>query len=336
MYVRAGCTADFVSSIVGISQGRMSDIYHEWCNVLDDSLSAMFPRPTRSQMLRAYPQRTVEGDGHARNWLLLDAVEIFAQKSSNNNVASATHSDYKKHTTVKFLAACDPIGYVWPEIIPDGNPGKISDVAQTEETGIIRQVPFGHTLKTDKGFLIDNQAAAEGCYNDRPPKRQRKQVQQSAEDTGCTQNKGNLRITVENVNGGVKNKFRFLLDLVKCLQFGTISKVVRIGYLMQNFSKPIIQNHNYASDGQYDNGLGRPCRGEIRIYGATDAGLRDMRPVVHLWGSKCEIDLHRQLSVEHQNKAPVDISEMVYNQRLEVKLRRELYQLHGKEYTGDI
>ena len=61
-----------------------------------------------------------------------------------------------------------------------------------------------------------------------------------------------------------------------------------------------------------------------------------MRPVVHLWGSKCEIDLHRQLSVEHQNKAPVDISEMVYNQRLEVKLRRELYQLHGKEYTGDI
>lgn len=119
---------------------------------------------------------------------------------------------------------------------------------QTEETGIIRQVPFGHTLKTDKGFLIDNQAAAEGCYNDRPPKRQRKQVQLSAEDTGCTQNKGNLRITVENVNGGVKNKFRFLLDLVKCLQFGSISKVVRIRYLMQNFSKPIIQNHNYASD----------------------------------------------------------------------------------------
>lgn len=46
MYVRAGCTVDFVSSIVGTSKGRMSDIYHEWCNVLDDSLSAMFPRPT--------------------------------------------------------------------------------------------------------------------------------------------------------------------------------------------------------------------------------------------------------------------------------------------------
>ena len=69
---------------------------------------------------------------------------------------------------------------------------------------------------------------------------------------------------------------------------------------------------------------------------ATDAGLRDMRSHVHMWGSKCEIESHRQLSAEHQDTAPVDISEMVFNQRLEVKLRRELYQLHGKEYTGDI
>ena len=79
-------------------------------------------------------------------------MEIFAQKSSNNSVASSTFSDYKKHTTVKFLADCDPVGCIWPEIVSDGNPGKISDVVQTEETGIILQVPYGHTIKTDKGF----------------------------------------------------------------------------------------------------------------------------------------------------------------------------------------
>lgn len=94
--------------------------------------------------------------------------------------------------------------------------------------------------------------------NDRPPKRQKKQVQQSTADTGDTQNKGNLRIIVENLNAGVKNQLRFLLlDLVKCIQFGTISKVVRIGYyLMQNFSKAIIQNHNYASTGDDDSDRG--------------------------------------------------------------------------------
>ena len=59
---------NFVLLVVGTSRGRMtSDIYHEWCvDVLDYSLSAMLPRPTRSQMLCAYPiHRTVEGDGNA-------------------------------------------------------------------------------------------------------------------------------------------------------------------------------------------------------------------------------------------------------------------------------
>ena len=48
--------------------------------------------------------------------------------------------------------------------------------------------------------------------------------------------------------------------------------------------------------------IGRPCRGEIRWYGATDVGLRDYRPDVHTWGMKDEIALHKQLSStrEHQ------------------------------------
>jgi hypothetical protein len=134
IYVRAGTTMEFAAAVVAISIGRMSDIFHEWNNVLDESLQLMFPAPTRSQTLRAYPRRFIEADGHARASLLLDATEVFAQKSSNNNVASATNSDYKKHCTVKFLAACDSIGYTWGECIPDGHPGRISDVMLTYDT----------------------------------------------------------------------------------------------------------------------------------------------------------------------------------------------------------
>lgn len=32
----------------------------------------------------------------------------------------------------------------------------------TEETQILRQIPFGHTGKVDKGFIIDDLAAAKG------------------------------------------------------------------------------------------------------------------------------------------------------------------------------
>jgi hypothetical protein len=244
IYVRAGTTQEFAAALVGISVGRMSDIFHEWNNVLDGSLKELFPRPTRSQMLKAFPCRTYEVDGHARNFLNLDATEIFVQKSSNNNVASSTYSDYKGHETAKFLAACDPIGCVWGDCVPDCNPGHISDVVLTADTKILRQVPATGTCKVDKGFLIENEAAAEGVVSDRPQKRLKQQVQQSSSDTALQQKSGNTRIVIENVNGGVKLDTRMLNVLIPCSQFGSISKVVRIAFLMQNFKKAIIQDRN--------------------------------------------------------------------------------------------
>ena len=142
-------------------------------------------------MLKAYPIRFIEVDGHARCWALLDACEYFLQQSSNGNVASSTHSDYKKHCTVKFLAACDSIGCTWDGSVPDGNPGKASDPVMTRDTKILRQIPFGFTGKVDKGFIVDNEAAAEGVHVDRPQKRLKKQVQQTSVETAQTQKCGN-------------------------------------------------------------------------------------------------------------------------------------------------
>ena len=193
-------------------------------------------------MLRAYPIRFIEADGHARNFLLVDGVENFSQQSSNVNVASSTHSDYKKHYTVKFLGCCDSIGCTWDGTVPDGSTGRASDVMMTRDSKILRQVPFGHTVKVDKGFIVDNIAAAEGVVVDRPQKRLKKQVQQTTVDTSQTQKVGNTRIVVENINGEVKGGIRYLNVLIPCLQFGIILQVVQVGYLLQNFKKSIIQN----------------------------------------------------------------------------------------------
>lgn len=143
---------------------------------------------------------------------------------------------------------------------------------------------------------------------------------------------------IENLNGSVKLQVRYFNGSVKCLQFGSISKVVRIGYLMQNFKKAVIQNNNYAANGAGDR---RPCRAAIRWYGRTDAGLRDVRGDVHLWGLDCEIELHKKLSAmamdAHKDKTPIEISELVLAQRLDLKMRKDLYTtVHGIEYEGDL
>ena len=67
--------------------------------------------------------------------------------------------------------------------MPEGNPGRASDVMVTADTKKLHQVPFGHHCKVDKGFIVDNEAAAEGVLIGRPPKRLKKQVQQSLVDT---------------------------------------------------------------------------------------------------------------------------------------------------------
>ena len=221
-------------------------------------------------------------------------------------------------------------------MIPDGNLGKATDtfIFMTGDTKILRQIPFGCTAKVDKGFLVDNEDAVGGIVIDCPQKRLKKQVQQSSADTGQTQKVGNTRIVIENVNGKVKGSVRLLNALIPCSQFSIISKIVRVGFLLQNFKKPIIQRRN-PSEGTIDEN--RPCRAEIRWYGATDVGLVDVRVRgnVRLWGLKSEVELHDRLSKMpiHRDKSPVEISEIVLAKRLDLEKRRELYRVvHGIEY----
>ena len=108
-----------------------------------------------------------------------------------------------------------------------------------------------------------------------------------------------------------------------------------MGYLLQNFKRAIIQNRN--PDEPTPAG-GRPCRGEIRWYGATDAGLRDVRSNVRLWGMQCEIARHAELSnmPNHAGKSATKISEIVLNEGWDVKKREELYrEIRGCEYVED-
>jgi hypothetical protein len=266
--------------------------------------------------------------------MLLDAFEVFAQEAHNPNVSSSTHSDYKKHCTVKFLGGVDPIGCSWAGTVPDGSPGKASDPIMTRDTQILRQVHYGNTCKVDKGFIVDDIGSSEGVVIDRPQVRKRGQVQQSAYDTAQTQKLGNTRIIVENVNGELKLQIRWLNVLIPCSQFGIVSQVVRVGYLLQNFKKAIIQRRD---PNEKSPAGGRPCRAEIRWYGGTDAGLVDVRADVEKWGMKCEIQRHAELAAKDENKwkSKLEISEMVLAERWDLKKRREHYRdLHGVEYDG--
>jgi hypothetical protein len=269
-------------------------------------------------MLRAYPLSVVRKFGHAATFMLLDATEIFAEIASMKTVNAILYSAYKHNSTIKWLVGCDTIGTTWNDSITDGYPGAISDVAQTAVTAILEQIPFGCAVEVDKGFLIENECAMLGVICIRPMKMLDKQTQQSSADVALTQKVGKTRIPIEQANGQMKNSTAFFDRKIRIDQIGLADLIFRSSYLLQNFKLPFIQERNAASPME-----GRPCKLEIRWYGATDDGLFDARPYVELWGCDVEVDRWNILRDDPQYKHLVDadISEMVLDEDWPSRLR---------------
>ena len=133
----------------------------------------------------------------------------------------------------------------------------------------------------------------------------------------------------------MKSQIRWLSSLIPTLQFSIVSKIVRMGYLLQNFKKAIIQNRDPSTPTPSG---GRPCRAKIHWHGATDARLRDFRSNIRLWGMKGEIARHAELTKmpKHVGKTATEISEMVLDKQWGLKKRQELYRdVHGYEYVEE-
>ena len=142
--------------------------------------------------------------GRENIYMLLDATKIGAMVSSMKTVNAVLYSAYKHGSTVKWLAACDPIGAVANPMVGSGHGGSISDPVATSVSEMLAIVPHGMSIKVDKGFLIENECALRGIACVRPLKMIDHQTQQSAEDAALTQKVGKTRIVIEQCNGQMK------------------------------------------------------------------------------------------------------------------------------------
>ena len=108
--------------------------------------------------------------GRANIYMLLDATEIGAMVSSMKTVNAVLYSAYKHGSTVKWLAACDPIGAVANPMVGSGHGGSISDPVATSVSEMLAIVPNEMSIEVNKGFLIENECALRGIGCVRPMK----------------------------------------------------------------------------------------------------------------------------------------------------------------------
>ncbi|KAL7549609.1 hypothetical protein ACHAWF_013483 [Thalassiosira exigua] len=142
-YVHANIKMRRVGALFGIGTTLVHDIVYAWANLLCLSLDRLFPTPTRSQMLRAYPKSIIKKFGHANIFLLLDATEIYTDVASMKTVNAILYSAYKHNSTLKWLAACCPIGSFSKDSIGQAHGGSISDPFATRVSSILESIPYG-------------------------------------------------------------------------------------------------------------------------------------------------------------------------------------------------
>jgi len=157
-----------------------------------------------------------------------------------------------------------------------------------------------------------------GCA--RPVKKQRNQTQTSEADTAETQIIGNTRIIIEQCNGGAKQQGRYFDGVIPLTQLGLAPSIMLVYFFMQNFKPAYIHGYNHDKKSE----LGRPRRGEVRWFGASEQGCLDVRGQVDKWCTENEICRFAELLSKHNNKSAIKNGQIILDEDWPKKERDEI------------
>jgi len=93
---------------------------------------------------------------------IIDCTELFIERPSGFTAPSLTFSNYKHHTTVKFLVAIVPTGGIC--YVSQAWGGRVSDRRITEYSGFLDIIQPGDVVMADKGFIIGDLLAKRGAF----------------------------------------------------------------------------------------------------------------------------------------------------------------------------
>ena len=200
MRLRLGIFVQDVADRFCISNSTFSKYFSTWICLLHCELKTLNPFPSRHDVDRTMPDIFKKKYPSVRT--ILDCTEIFVQRSSSLLNQSVTFSNYKHHTTIKFLIGITPSGVI--SFVSEGWGGRVSDRQITIESGILDLLEKNDSVMADKGFTIKDLLEKKGCTLNIPPFRGSK-AQFTTDEVFETQEIAQLRIHVERNIGRVKN-----------------------------------------------------------------------------------------------------------------------------------
>ena len=139
---------------------------------------------------------------------IIDCTEIFIDRPKTYKARAQVYSNYKKHSTVKFLIACTPLGSI--SFISKAWGGRVSDIDIVKDSGLISPNLHHHgdQILADHGFTLEDEFAA-GCGVELIiPNFTKGKKQLSAKEVEISRQIASVRIHVERVIGLIKNRYK--------------------------------------------------------------------------------------------------------------------------------
>ena len=94
---------------------------------------------------------------------IIDGTEIFIQHPSNLGTQRSSYSDYKSHTTIKYLVSIDPLTGVF-NFVSHGFSGNASDRFVVENSDFLDQIKPGQRILADCGFTTRDLIAKKKAF----------------------------------------------------------------------------------------------------------------------------------------------------------------------------
>ena len=232
--LRVGLTITDLSLRFGISESSVSKIFTSWINLL------FFYLKDLCEMTES------ETDGKAKQFskfpclkVIIDCTEIFTQKPSCLQANKEIYSNYKGHTTFKFLVGRDPHGAV--VYVSQAWGGRTSDKHITANSpGLTTTLNRGDELMADRGFAVHDLFADMGVKVTIPDFKGQGRSQLNKVEGKGSEKIAEVRIHVERAIQRIKT-FHILDNEVRLCMAHLAEQIFTVCSYLINFQSPILQ-----------------------------------------------------------------------------------------------
>ena len=229
----------------------LNDIFWRWIDILYKHLSFLIKWPDHDAAIHTIPPSYKKY--FPRLTGIIDCFEIFIDRPKNLKARAQVYSNYKKHSTVKFLIACTPQGSI--SFLSKGWGGRTSDVELVKNSKLLNPNLHhpGDQILADRGFTLIDEFGAKCGVELVIPSFTKGKKQLSAQEVETTRQLASIRIHIERVIGLLKNRYTILssgpipIFMIKSLcdeangcDFSSIDKIVTVCAILINLGGSIV------------------------------------------------------------------------------------------------